>query len=401
MAAGRGPRPSALAHGVRAVDERGSVLAVVAICLFLFLALAAVAVDLGLAMGARTAAQRVADAAAHAGAGGLIVSPDNDATARALAIDYAARNRILGTPAVVLPSDVYVDLTADSVRVTVHRTTARSNPIQTIFARTLGIASVDVITTATAQLFPAGGARCLLPLALPDRWAEGDGAGSWWWPTASDTYDPSTDRYQEWTEGDGLSAPAPTAPTGYDEAAIGQEIVIKQNGGGGTVNSSWYYPWRPPGQQGGDDYRANIESCTNQTDITYFTGQSVDTEPGSMNGPTTQGFQTIIQSDPNVQWDATDNCAKRYDLSGATTECLVGGTQPTATTTPRIRPVAMFDPTQPVDPGVEPLVFSNFAALFIESVTASAVTARFQGYSGVGAVTEGSGTLSKVIKIIH
>ncbi len=89
-------------------DQRGATLVMVALGLFVFLGMVALAVDLGMLLGARTESQRVADAAALAGAGSLITAPDDEARARQWALDYAAENTVLGTIADVRDEDVDV-----------------------------------------------------------------------------------------------------------------------------------------------------------------------------------------------------------------------------------------------------------------------------------------------------
>jgi len=156
-------------------DERGSTAAFVAVGLVGMLGMVALAVDLGMMLGARTGSQRVADAAALAGAGSLITAPYDEARARQWALDYAAKNTVLGTTADVRPEDVDVLLDEHKVRVRVFNVNSRSNAIRTIFGRVLGWETMNISTVAAAEAVSAGSGVCPLPIALPDRWLDNPG----------------------------------------------------------------------------------------------------------------------------------------------------------------------------------------------------------------------------------
>ncbi len=154
----------------RVREEQGATLVLVALSLSVLLGMAALAVDTGMLLTARTESQRVVDAAALAGAGSLILAPGDADLARQTAIAYAAQNKVRGTIADVQPGDVDVDLVNDRVRVRMFRTQARGNPIETFFARILGVDESGVATVASAEAFPAGAVYCPLPITMPYRW---------------------------------------------------------------------------------------------------------------------------------------------------------------------------------------------------------------------------------------
>ena len=156
----------------RVRDEQGATLVLTVLGIVVFLGMVALAVDLGMLLGARTESQRVADAAALAGAGSLITAPDDDVRARQWAIQYAALNTVHGQTAVLQDQDVDVLLDEDKVRVRVYNVETRGNAIATIFGRVLGWQSRDVSTVAAAEVVVAGAGVCPLPVALPDRWLE-------------------------------------------------------------------------------------------------------------------------------------------------------------------------------------------------------------------------------------
>ncbi len=347
----------------RRVDQRGAVGVIVALGMTVFLGMAAVAVDLGHMMNVRTESQRVADLAALAGASAFLQNTSNVVNVATVnAQTFAAQNTVDHTAVNLPASDVIVDVVNERVRVWVRHTSATGNPITTIFARILGINDVDVTTTAVAEARNGGGVNCVLPLAMPDRWEELGGN--------PDYYDPGIDNYIPW---DPMNPGDPY--TGYSDNDIGVQIVIKPNQGGGNANTSWYYPWRPPNQQGGADYRTNINSCVDPS-LVYYVGQVVPTEPGAMIGPTKQGFGDLIDQDPNAAWNYVLNCVTDQVNAASANPAFCRGS-------PRLRPMPMFDPTQTPDPGVKPFTFTNFAGVFVDYIQGNNVYAVFAGFAAV------------------
>lgn len=338
-----------LSLGARLRGERGSTLVIVAAGMAVFLGAAAVSVDMGMLFVARSQAQRAADAAALAAAGILSNQPGDTAAARAEGIAYAAKNDILGKPAAVQGQDVtFPDYpTKLKARVWVYRTAARGNPVPTIFARVLGINTADISVKATAQVFPAGGAKCVLPIMIPDWWND--------------------------TNGDGIldDGETYTAP-GYTNADYGEPITLRAFVNPGPANPSWYYPFRQPGMQGGADYRDGIAGvhCGGPNSPDYENNDYVNTEPGAMIGPTMQGFNALISSDPNIAWKTgpgtpAKGCPSRDNGQSCSYD------------TPRIRALPLFDPATIPDPGVKPLQITNFAALFIDGVSGNTILGHF------------------------
>ncbi|MFQ5890030.1 MAG: pilus assembly protein TadG-related protein [Gemmatimonadota bacterium] len=369
----------------RASDERGATLLLVAGSMVALLSIVALAVDFGMLAVARTEAQRVADLSALAGAGALLQSPGNEELARAVAIDYAERNDVRHVDATLEPDDVEVDLANDRVTVTVYRIGERGNPVGTFFARVFGVNEVDISARATAEAAPAGGINCLLPLALPDRWEEAGGSEN-----APDDYNPEDgDTYVPWNPAD------PGAPyTGYTESDVGTEVIIKPAGGPGAMNPSWYFPWRPPGQQGGDDYRENIRRCVDPS-VEYYVGQQVDTEPGNMIGPTKQGFSDLIAKDPHASWNELLNCVSDVGDKLSSDPAVCRGS-------PRVRAMPMFDPTEQPDPGKKPITLRNFAGVFVDRIEGNNVYAYFLGYSGIApAGTPAGPTAGPIFKVLR
>ncbi len=362
-------------------SKEGAALVIMTAGTVLVLSAAAISVDVGMMLTARAEAQRTADLSALAGASSLIALPNQVVPAQDLAISFAAANLVQKTPVVLLPGDVVVDLVASTVTATVNRTAIRGNPVGTFFARVFGVNAVDVVADATAQVVPAGGINCLLPLAIPDRWYEDPSN------PANDPYDYEEeygDYYVPWAE-PGTDPLVFNDPyTGYSEDDIGLQMLLKDSGGGGGgMNPSWYFPWRPPGQSGGADYRENIRSCVDPS-IEYTIGMDVDAEPGNMKGPTLQGFKDLIAQDPGAVWNDVVDCVTdaAYKFSGDAGNCRPS---------PRVRPVPFFDPRGEPPNGSKPFTLTNFGALFVESQTGDDTYIRFMGYAGLAPPGPGTG----------
>ncbi|HXE89936.1 MAG TPA: Tad domain-containing protein [Terriglobales bacterium] len=147
--------------------ERGMTIVMLAVFLVVLFAMAALAVDLGFAYTARTSAQHAADAGALAGAYTFAFTGLSQPGAAIDAARAAAQaNYVLGAPATIAATDVTVDIPNRRVTVTVPR--SGTSAISTVFARVLGIRSLDVVARATAEALSAGsGSRCVKPVFLP------------------------------------------------------------------------------------------------------------------------------------------------------------------------------------------------------------------------------------------
>jgi len=373
--------------GQRVREQRGAVLIVVAGAMLALTSVVALAIDVGLLTTARTEAQ------ALAGAGAFIGSPGNEDLARTLATKFAAENRVRWQPVTVLDDDVIVDTDALTVTVYVYRTRERGDAIPTFFARVFGINEVDIAAMATAEATAAGGINCLLPVAVPDRWYEAGGPGN-----DPDDYNPEDgDYYKPWVEPGSDPAVYNKDFTGYAEKDLGVQIALKSNTPNGGLNPSWYYPWRPPGLSGADDFRTNVSSCVDPS-ILFYVGIEVETEPGNMSGPTMQGFKALIDKDPTARWNDIMKCvvSNGHQTSDDTEYCRGSW---------RIRPVPLFDPSEAPDPGAKPFKFTNFAGIFVEEIQGKTVYGRWLGYTGFKPAspdeTTTAGPLFKVLRLIE
>jgi len=152
-------------------NDRGVAMMYVAVFLMSSLWLISLAVDMGKLMTTKTELQRAADAAALAGASAINPATGviTQATARLRAATAASSNTALQerSEAVDIDPDNDVEfLGPRQVRVTVRRAAASGNPMTTIFAQTLGIASLNITANATAEAAPLTGVcKNLLPFA--------------------------------------------------------------------------------------------------------------------------------------------------------------------------------------------------------------------------------------------
>ena len=359
-------------------DERGTSAIVVAITMTGLLSAVALAVDVGMLLNSRSEAQRAADSAALAGAGSLLVDEDNAVRARNTAIQYGGLNTVQKTAVTVLPEDVDVDLALGRVTARVRRTGDRGNAVTTWFANVFGVSEVDIAATATAQVQPAGRARCVKPFAIPDDFLDVDGDGEF--DVGVDQYDPNVHGYgSDWrnpgSSGDDLQ--------GYVNDR-GRQMDLKQ-GGPTNFQPSWYYPWDVPDGEGGpsvggDEYRWNIANCN--TAIISI-GEEYWIEGGNMEGPTRQGVNDLMNLDSGAYWDVFDNAVAGSDWA------------PNWEGSPRIGIIPVFNPSREFDPGKEPVEFTNFIAVFFEDVQGGGqnqqVIGRILYASGIGGGSGGTG----------
>lgn len=370
-------------------DDRGSTLVIVALAMTALLSIVALAIDVGMLYTARGEAQRVADAAALAGAGSFIVAPDDGERARRTAVEYAARNDVRLENVALAPQDVEIDVAAHRVRVTVRRTTERGNAIATWFARIFGVNEVDVAAVATAMASPAGAATCMKPFAVPDAWDDTDEDGTY---DPGEYYDPTETGYgSPWRDGEPSENEIDPAGTTYDQD-LGRPVVLKEGTPEETIVASWYFPWDVPQVDGSPDvgadrYRWNIANCNTST---IYLGDGYMVENGNMTGPTKQGVQDLMDLDPNAEWDLA-------------ADSVVNSAYEPWEASPRVINLPLFDPTRKVYPGKKPIVFNNFTAFFLEGLRGSDVIGRFLFVSGLGVGTDGLGgqSVGPQVKYVH
>lgn len=396
-------------------NRRGAALALVAVSLFAILAIMALALDIGMMFSARNEAQRVADAAALAGASAFIdFDPPITAvdSARQRARDYVTTNYVLDAMVDTAEANIEIDTGNRRVRVTVSR-----RKIGTWFARLLGIDTVAVAAYAVAEATDAGAAKCVRPWAVQDLWHEGATNAR---PIETDKYEPSP-----FSDPGDIYIPATTPgqgnATGYGNTSAdnGRQIRIKTqrpNTGSDTTQLAqpgpgefmiWEMPVDPTLEQcaqGGGatapmyQYRNAICGC-NKNSIQL--GVDYPLHTGNVVGPTDQGLDGLLEKDPDAYWDeSTNSVVSDYGIDS-----------------PRVVKIALMAPLGPPPDGAQnwthanlsTVQFTNFALMFIENyeiINLSggsrqvAITGRFM-YHAQGEEGPNSGSLVKYLRLIE
>jgi hypothetical protein len=433
----------------------------VAVSVAAVLAIGALAVDMGMMLKVRNDAQRVADAAALAGAAAYLKQKPADAIDSAFhhAFDYGSRNYIGGTavdtssknptlnnpPAVTTNGTHYVRqareqaviVIPDSQRV---RVVVRRAATGTFFGRLFGIRSVPISAKAAAEATNVNSSNlCIKPFALPDIWSDidndnkpanrlediGNNANK---PDENWRYDPTKTGEYYRAYGDNTAGGNPTYTgwgssfrnnsTSPDNPGIkywddyGRLVKLKVTSSHDVPSPSFFQAWVIPGTgKGASAYRENIWSCSNAeinltTDYSY--NDAVDPEtskPGNMVGPTYQGMDSLINKDPDACWaefnDPNHAGYKRGEVrkkSGGSCSQAYPGWE----SSPRVITVPLFDPAQ-ITSGRTSLRFNNLAVFFIEAQAQKKdpVTARFMYFAkGTGAPGSG-GPLIKKLRLVE
>jgi hypothetical protein len=392
----------------RFLDEKGSALVLTAVVMVGLLAMASLAVDIGMAITARSEAQRVADSCALAGASAFIDAEEVAAPAEASdrAYEYALKNVVRNVG--VDSSQVTLQILADSAKV---RCWISARGLPTWFATFLGIDGLDVQAMAAAKASEAGRTdRCVLPMAIADIWGDEDDDwdpadripnGEEFWeyePEEGDTYDifdgvncnqPSCDY-----NGTGFGSNYRNVKEGWNElyaADFGRRLWIKGGapgragmGEGGEAGGTDvmtlpgnFKLWAMPdiGQDceprtGGTWVGTNILVC-NECPITV--GTDYITEPGNTVS-IKEEMDQLFNEDPTASWNTDTN----------TLDSVYGEDSP------RVRYVPLWDPVEGVREeqidgratGRFIVQFNNFARIFIENAPTPpemAIYARFMG----------------------
>jgi hypothetical protein len=368
-------------------NEQGATVVIVAICLVALTSVVALAIDVGMLLTARAEAQRVADASAHAGAAEFwLVHDPPAATRNALdqAIAFAAGNTIRNAPVQTGATggeswqgsvlrydfeDGFIEVMPGEMKV---RTTLLRRDVPTWFARVFGVNEVDVGARSAAAIRFAGSAVCVKPFAVPDAWDDRNNDG---FVGNQPANDPATGEYYKRFEVVASNPPA----TGYGSAFRNPEDPVVQNDLGRrmrlragnqstTPGPSMYFSWElpddpnmpkgcPGGTGGQSTFQLNICSC-NMNRIVL--GQQYETLTGAAMGWVRNGLTDLIKQDPNARWDPVLK--------------QVTGTDPKYghwSNSPRVITVVLFDPRillteDNFKSGKQPIVFNNFASLFIE-----------------------------------
>lgn len=354
-------------------DEKGVSLAFVAMSMVVLLGFAALAIDVGMLYTAKGQAQNAADSGALAGAGNLLVSPNDDVDAKNVAVQYANTHTIVNDPVAITPSNVDVTLTTGTcpavpiangpcVTVTVGHT------VPTFFARILGFDTVYIEADATAIVGPANQTACLKPWIIPD------------------AYDDLVNPVGEFNPGDYYAQGVTSYGTNYRGPSQdwGLQLTLKVGNPQTGPAPGQFYPIDLPIEDGpdtgGDRYRENIHTCNA---LPVQVGDLVWTETGNMIGPTRQGVNELINKDPLASWNSTFGIVGSSFAAGAS---------------PRLVLIPMFDPGNPPTSGKQQLEVTNIAGFFIEVMNGDEVTGRLMPGMGVGS---GTGAMLQSVTLVE
>ena len=358
-------------------DERGMSFVFVGVGFMAFLAATTLAIDVGMFMTARAQSQNSADAGALAGAVALYYDDYDNRSAGGPAVQNALTasrgNLVIGQQVDVQPGDVTFPLGPtgldNRVRVRVHRTDERGNPLLTLMGQVFDIDQADVWAEATAEASQANAMTCVKPFTIPDKWIEGQ-TPPW---DESDTFDmvdnsgnplPNPDIY--------IPADQP-GYTGYSpHADRGRELMIRA-GTGNNITPSFYFSYAMGGYSGASEYEWNIANC-NTTMMGW--GDLLLAEPGNMVGPTSHGIDDLIARDPSAYWDTTLNR-------------VVSTMNPS----PRVAAIPLYDPIY-YDTGKRngreaDLKVANYMGFFITGRSGNNVYGRITPISGLISGTGG------------
>jgi len=369
------------------VSVMGGLLALMAATMF--------ALDVGMFMVGRAEAQTAADAGALSGAVALVFDNFDDRSASGPAVQSAlvaarsAANPVIGASVSVEPADVTFPA-LERIRVLVHRTGDRGNPLVPFIGSMFGITEADVTAVAIAEAAPANAATCIKPWAIPDKWEEVQ-TPAW---DEDDTFD------VVYEKGKNKGQPLPNPDiyigvgsggyTGYSPNRqgpdYGRQVLLKAGNPSQAINAGHFYPIALSGGRGGSWYEENILGCW--PDIATI-GDEVDVEPGNMTGPTAHGTEALIDLDPGAYWD-----------DGSMT--IVSEVKPS----PRVVVVPVFDPNAYEagrQSGRTDITIANFISVFIEDMQGNNVVGRLVPATGLvrGADTGPAGSYLRAIRLVQ
>jgi len=372
-------------------SERGAVLVHTAFALLALVAFTTFVVDYGTLWLSRRQAQNAADAGALAGALALAFDDPTDFSDTGLgkltAREVATQNLVYGQPPDVQPpTDITIQCPSCAtqcpngsphtcIRVDVYRNQARNNPLPIFFGTLVGLSQQGIRATATAEILGANSVRCMLPFALADRWADntdylvddttwpGDsGTGTAGW-TPNDAFEDATTTP---SGTDSYTAPYVNPHTGWTVAGdYGRQIIV--HAVGNQFSAGWANIVNLPTSVGNADTRWDIANCNQThvgiadqnddcsgytpggTTVTQALAGCLGVQTGWSQGPVQQGVSTggggvtsLMDQDQSATWSWAVNAGPTGQAGGVVTG---PGSTTLNMSSPRIRPIAVFDIT--------------------------------------------------------
>ncbi|MBI4467965.1 MAG: hypothetical protein HY650_01440 [Acidobacteria bacterium] len=357
---------------LRNARERGTILVLAAAGAVVLLGATAMSVDVGYFFFVRNQLQNAVDAAALAGAQGLLAQPgDYTSSGRAqqLATEFAALNIAAGQPVQLQSSEITFPK-SNVIKIDITR------PAGTFFAAALGMNQVNIRVSAAAAIAPfkgGGGPGGWRPWAPMDQFGHGPrcvGANDedmnvpphgdfnpnpHTWKGLAVQSDKYVSPFDPSLEGMDLSKESDCSTvTGY----ITSRDVMTDNGNISLKTGSWESPGNfvpvDFGAAGGgaNDYQDEI---INGWDGVLEYGDVVYTETGNMVGPTSQGCNQLLGTDPSAK--------TVKGKSGWYVESSAYGVNES----PRLIPVVMYSPLESPANGKKQFPVRNFGGFFVQS----------------------------------
>lgn len=368
-------------------DERGMAFVFVGMGLVALLGASTLAVDVGMFMAARNQAQNSADAGALAGAVALAFDDSTDTSpsgpAVQSALQTAAANPVMGQAVSITPEDVAFFANpmgvTDRVRIHVYRTSERGNPVSTLLGGVLGITSVDIGASATAEVSPANTATCLMPFTIPDKWIDNNGPSNCFEAYfRGGSRRPRADLY--------IPPSATEVGTGYTSAMdTGTQLKLRQHPEGDTAQPFHYLPVRLPGSAGLAEWSRDVATCNSAI---LEIGDTLTFGPGDMAGTLQRAVDERIAQDPRAYWDTARNR-------------VVSSMNPS----PRVVAVPLFDPDY-YDRGRNSgrnadLKLGNIAGFFLESTAGDKIFGRITPIGGLIRGRPPLGGFARAIRLVE
>lgn len=302
-----------------AKNEKGAALVTVALALTVVLGFGAIGVDVGAILTARNQLQSAVDAAALAGAGGLL---ESRSVAIARASQVFSQNDLFGNPLLLNANNITFPAN-DQIAV------VATQQVNLFFAPILGINVANVTAAATGNLANLGGTGGFRPFAIPEN--------------AFEPGDVVTLKLGNQNNGNG---------NGKNNGKGNGKNNGKNNGNGQEKSPSFYQAIAFPPVNRGTPQRgaaAYRDLIVNGFPETVYIGDEILVEPGNMAGPTRQGVEALIATDPNASWDGSTITNSDFP----------------ELTSPRVIKVPMFDADEGMPKGRDTITVTNMGAFFL------------------------------------
>lgn len=371
-----------MSRGKSTITQRGTVIALVAVGAVCLLGATALAVDVGYFYYVQSQMQNAVDAAALAGAQGMIADPGNTSDsgrAKQLAIAAAAQNRMADRIITLSPAEITFPR-GHIIRVQMTR------PIRTFFGRVLGVKFVNARVHASAIIVPvrgvAGGSRGggMRPWSILDQFGHGALCVP---PNDAEVnvkpHGPFKSTPHTWN---GVTVASDHYVSPYDAQFDGQDLssesdcarvtglIVPRDVTGAVIRLKDGDP-RVPGNfglvafagRGANNYRHWI---VNGYDGLVQVGDTLETEPGNKTGPTAQGVEALIALDPDARM--VRNAAGRW---------VVMSSRYPLNESPRIVPIPLYSVFTAPDHGRTTFQVTNIASFFVEGSSGHEVWGRF------------------------